>query len=120
MHFGEDKEFLFVENRRMFDFVESIDSLDPLPEIVMGQLTESYRRYLVCGGMPAAAVAMLDGKGVREIGEIQRNILTAYALDFAKHAPAKDVPRIAAVWDSIPSQLARENRKFSVRFLIGD
>lgn len=106
------KEFLFVENRRMFDFVESIDSLDPLPEIVMGQLTESYRRYLVCGGMPAAAVAMLDGKGVREIGEIQRNILTAYALDFAKHAPAKDVPRIAAVWDSIPSQLARENRKF--------
>ena len=106
------KEFLFAENKRMFDFVEGIDSLAPLPEIAMGKLTEAYRRYLVCGGMPAAVAAMLEGKGMRQIDEIQRNVLTAYTLDFAKHAPTKDVPRIAAVWDSIPSQLARENRKF--------
>ena len=106
------KEFLFAENKRMFDFVEGIDSLAPLPEIAMGKLTEAYRRYLVCGGMPAAVAAMLEGKGTRQIDEIQRNVLTAYTLDFAKHAPTKDVPRIAAVWDSIPSQLARENRKF--------
>ena len=84
----------------------------PLPEIVMGCVAEAYRRYQVCGGMPAAVAAMLDKRGVQEIEEIQKAILTAYALDFAKHAPGKDIPRIAAIWNSIPSQLAKENRKF--------
>ena len=55
---------------------------------------------------------MLEKGGVREIEEIQKSILTAYSLDFAKHAPGKDIPRIAAIWNSIPSQLAKENRKF--------
>lgn len=62
--------------------------------------------------MPAAVTAMLEKGGVREIEEIQKSILTAYSLDFAKHAPGKDIPRIAAIWNSIPSQLAKENRKF--------
>ena len=62
--------------------------------------------------MPAEVAAMLDKRGVQEIEEIQKAILTAYALDFAKHAPGKDIPRIAAIWNSIPSQLAKENRKF--------
>jgi predicted AAA+ superfamily ATPase len=42
----------------------------------------------------------------------QQEVLTAYALDFAKHAETKDIPRIAAIWNSIPSQLSKENRKF--------
>ena len=62
--------------------------------------------------MPAAAKAMLEKNSVQEIENIQKYILTAYALDFSKHAPGKDIPRIAAVWNSIPSQLAKENRKF--------
>ena len=78
----------------------------------MGRVGEAYRRYQVCGGMPAAVTAMLEKGGVREIEEIQKSILTAYSLDFAKHAPGKDIPRIAAIWNSIPSQLAKENRKF--------
>lgn len=62
--------------------------------------------------MPAAAKAMLEKSGIQEVGDIQKDILTAYSLDFSKHAPGKDIPRIAAIWNSIPSQLAKENRKF--------
>lgn len=106
------KEFLYADDRRMFDYLEGVDSLVPLPEIVMGKVAESYRRYLVCGGMPAAVTALLEERGTQAVETVQKAILAAYALDFAKHVPTKDIPRVAAVWDSIPSQLARENRKF--------
>lgn len=106
------REFLRADTPRMYEYLEYLTEIAPLPEIVMGCVAEAYRRYQVCGGMPAAVAAMLDKRGVQEIEEIQKAILTAYALDFAKHAPGKDIPRIAAIWNSIPSQLAKENRKF--------
>ena len=106
------REFLRADTPRMYEYLENLAEIAPLPEIVMGCVAEAYRRYQVCGGMPAAVAAMLDKRGVQEIEEIQKAILTAYALDFAKHAPGKDIPRIAAIWNSIPSQLAKENRKF--------
>ena len=106
------KEFLNADDHQMYEYVESLSEIAPLPEIVMNRLAESYRRYQTSGGMPAAVVAMLGKRGIKEIEEIQTSILTAYALDFAKHAPGKDIPRISAIWNSIPSQLAKENRKF--------
>lgn len=106
------REFLRADTPQMYEYLENLTEIAPLPEIVMGRVGEAYRRYQVCGGMPAAVTAMLEKGGVREIEEIQKSILTAYSLDFAKHAPGKDIPRIAAIWNSIPSQLAKENRKF--------
>ena len=94
------REFLDADDPQMYEYVENL------------RLAESHRRYQTSGGMPAAVVAMLDRRGVKEIESIQNSILTAYALDFAKHAPGKDIPRISAIWSSIPSQLAKENRKF--------
>lgn len=106
------REFLRIDNDAVFNYVEQITSVEPLPIAVFNQLMESWRRYQVCGGMPAAASAMLDAKGMDEVEMRQQEVLTAYALDFAKHAETKDIPRIAAIWHSIPSQLAKENRKF--------
>ena len=106
------REFLCSDDPRMYEYLEALTAIAPLPEIVIGKLTESWRRYQVCGGMPAAATALLANQGTEEVERRQREILTAYSLDFAKHAPAKDIPRIAAIWNSIPSQLAKENRKF--------
>ncbi len=106
------REFLHADMPQMYEYLENLTEIAPLPEIVMGRVGEAYRRYLVCGGMPAAVAAMLERRGVQEIEEIQEAILTAYALDFAKHAPGKDIPRITAIWNSIPSQLAKGNRKF--------
>jgi hypothetical protein len=106
------REFLRADNERVFSYIENLDGLSPLPEIVFNQANESWRRYQVCGGMPAAASAMLDNKGVAEVEDCQRDVLTAYALDFSKHIQGKDIPRVTAIWNSIPSQLAKENRKF--------
>lgn len=106
------REFLRADTPQMYEYLESLTEIAPLPEIAMGSIGEAYRRYQVCGGMPAAVAAMLEKRGIQEIEDIQKSILTAYSLDFAKHAPGKDIPRIAAIWNSIPSQLAKENRKF--------
>lgn len=106
------REFLHADAPPMYEYLESLTEIAPLPEIVMGRVGEAYRRYQVCGGMPAAVTAMLEKRGVQEIEEIQKAILTAYALDFAKHAPGKDIPQVTAIWNSIPSQLTKENRKF--------
>ncbi|WP_302026302.1 ATP-binding protein [Parabacteroides johnsonii] len=106
------REFLRADTPQMYEYLENLTEIAPLPEIVMGRVGEAYRRYQVCGGMPAAVTAMLEKRGIQEIEDIQKSILMAYSLDFAKHAPGKDIPRIAAIWNSIPSQLAKENRKF--------
>lgn len=106
------KEFLNAADKTLHDFIDGITSLEPLPEFALARLEEHFRRYQVCGGMPAAMANMLSGKNIEEIEQILKSILTAYALDFSKHAPGREIPRITAVWDSIPSQLARENRKF--------
>lgn len=106
------REFLSSDNPQMYEHLESLSEIAPLAEIVMGKVTESWRRYQVCGGMPAATTAMLGNQGGQDVENRQREILIAYSLDFAKHAPGKDIPRITAIWNSIPSQLAKENRKF--------
>lgn len=106
------REFLYSDNKQIYDYLENLTTIELLPEIVMGKITESYRRYQVCGGMPAAAIAMLEGQGTEVVETVQKSILSAYSLDFSKHAPAKDIPRISSIWESIPSQLAKENRKF--------
>lgn len=105
-------EFLKCDDFKMWEYLYNMTELTPLPEIVYNRVLESFRRYEVCGGMPAAATAMLEKKGISEIEKIQQEILMSYSLDFAKHASKNEIPRISAIWKSIPSQLARENRKF--------
>jgi hypothetical protein len=112
MHPVTFREFLHADDAQLYDYVEQLTKIEALPSIVFNRLHEAWRRYEVCGGMPAAASAMLDAKGVDEVEARQQEVLTAYALDFAKHAETKDIPRISAIWNSIPSQLAKENRKF--------
>ena len=106
------KEFLAAESPDLFDYIEQIDTIEELPSIIFNRLTESYKKYQVSGGMPQAVAQFLDNKGLGEVDLILQNILNAYALDFSKHAETKEIPRITSIWNSIPSQLAKENRKF--------
>ncbi|MDE6897292.1 MAG: DUF4143 domain-containing protein, partial [Lachnospiraceae bacterium] len=73
---------------------------------------ELLRRYYYVGGMPEAVQIYLDTDDVHEVRRIQKELLTYYANDFSKHAPVQTVPRIQMVWNSIPMQLSKENRKF--------
>ena len=83
---------------------------------VVNNMNEVYidflRQYYYVGGMPEAVLAYVEGHGLREVRQIQERILSAYRYDFSKHAPSREVPRINMVWNSIPSQLAKDNKKF--------
>ena len=70
------------------------------------------RYYYFIGGMPEAVQTFIDENDFNAVRKVQQNILTAYEQDFSKHAPVETVPRIRMVWQSIPSQLAKENRRF--------
>lgn len=76
------------------------------------RLETMLKRYMAVGGMPAAVVAHLNGADAGTVRDIQHEILDAYDLDFSKHAAARLVERIRLVWRTLPSQLAKENRKF--------
>lgn len=106
------KEFLRASDEKTFDFVEELDTPRHLPEIVLNKLKTEYRRYMVSGGMPDAAVAMLENRGMSALDRILQGILDLYELDFAKYAEPREIPRIHAIWHSLPSQLGKQNRKF--------
>ena len=70
------------------------------------------KQYYFVGGMPEVVLHFADNKDFNEVREVQNRILAAYEQDFSKHAPNEIVPRIRMVWNSIPSQLTKENKKF--------
>lgn len=76
------------------------------------EFTSLLRQYYYVGGMPAAVLAHVEQRGLNAVRKIQTQIIADYRRDFSKHAPEREVPRINMVWDSIPAQLAKENKKF--------
>ena len=106
------KEFLFAAAPDLFDFLDNKNDLQEIPLIICNRLLEEFRKYQLTGGMPKTVSNFLDNKGIEKVEEDLQEILNAYSLDFLKHAENKDIPKITAIWQSLPSQLSRENRKF--------
>lgn len=75
------------------------------------------KHYYYVGGMPEAVQAFVENRDFNEAREIQQRILAAYEQDFSKHAPNEVVPRIRMLWNSVPAQLAKENKKFLYRLI---
>lgn len=73
---------------------------------------DALKQYYFVGGMPEAVQSFAEDKDFNEVRDIQKRILAAYEQDFSKHAPNEIVPKIRMIWNSIPSQLAKENKKF--------
>jgi len=106
------KEFLHTAAHDLFDFLDNKNDLQEIPLIIFNRLSEEFRKYQLTGGMPKAVSNFLDNKGVEKVEEDLQEILNAYSQDFSKHTSTKDIPKITAIWQSLPSQLSRENRKF--------
>ncbi len=106
-------EFLLANREEeLAGFLAGLPADKEVPEMFTARLEELLRNYFVCGGMPEAAAKWLETNDVAEVEAVQRRILDAYELDFAKHAPAADIPKLNLIWKSIPNQLARESGKF--------
>ncbi len=106
-------EFLDATGRDAYRArLEALAAIEPLPAAIHAELIAALREYLVVGGMPEVVAAFGESRDLARARQIQKNIVAAYRLDFAKHAPASLVPRLVMLWDAIPGQLARENRRF--------
>lgn len=106
-------EFLTADGAENYaDYLASVDALSPLPDAFFGPLSEKLKQYFVTGGMPEAVKVWTEDKDPRAVDRVLSDIISSYESDFGKHAPAEDVPKIRYIWQSLPSQLARENKKF--------
>lgn len=105
-------EFLSADDPKLFAYIESIDRVEPIPDIFFNPLIDKLKKFFICGGMPEAVVTLLELNDIEKTQQVLQNIINAYALDFSKYAESKDVPKINHLWSSIPSQLARDNKKF--------
>jgi predicted AAA+ superfamily ATPase len=117
-------DFLELYPLSFFEFLEAIDEHDlkqylceliqanPLPENLHEKLHLYFKTYLFIGGMPEVVASFSKERDYQKVRDLQKMILNAYRLDFAKHAPAKQLMKINQVWGSIPSQLGKENKKF--------
>ena len=106
-------EFLHAVGRsRYVERLSELEMAEPIPEAIHVELIRLLRQYLLVGGMPEAVATFVDTGSARTARQVQREILDAYVLDFAKHAPATDIPKLSLIWDSLPRHLGKENRKF--------
>ena len=105
------EEFLLARG-----FKQRVDLLQSGMWDVVNSLRTLYiqhlREYYLVGGMPEAVKKFIDTNDANAVREVQKEILHAYEKDISKHAPDEQVVRINQVWNSIPSQLAKENKKF--------
>lgn len=105
------KEFLMATGKERF--AELLDKRDfPMITSFKQLYIDALKQYYFIGGMPEAVQSFVENKDFNEVREIQKRILAAYEQDFSKHAPVEIVPRLRMLWNSIPSQLAKENKKF--------
>lgn len=94
------------------DYLDTFKKGDTLPKPVADNLSTFLRQYYITGGMPEAVHTWKQTGSIEEVERVQQAIINSYELDFAKHAPPKDFPKLTAIWRSIPEQLAKENTKF--------
>jgi len=106
-------EFLdAVGENRLRVMLHEIKQFVAINESLHQKAIELLKQYFIIGGMPEAIGIYIKEKDFNKVRKVQQAIVDAYVLDFAKHASSVDVMKIMAIWDSIPNQLAKENKKF--------
>ena len=106
------EEFLIANGEEILCKYIRKSELVPLPQAFVDKLSDYLKLYFIIGGMPAAVQIWLDERDFTKVEEKQLAILETYTQDFSKHAPSSIVPKLRYLWNSIPSQLAKENKKF--------
>ena len=106
-------EFLTANgDENLVKYMENIERIEPLPDAFFNPLYEKLKMYYVTGGMPESVLMWTQARDVSAMQNTLSDIIDAYERDFAKHPDVSEFPKISMIWKSIPSQLARENKKF--------
>lgn len=106
-------EFLLANgDGNLVDYMNALHSIEPIPDAFFNPLYEKLKMYYVTGGMPESVLMWTEARDISAMQHVLSDIIGAYERDFAKHPNTKEFPKISMIWQSIPSQLARENKKF--------
>lgn len=115
-------EFINIEPLSFIEFLYAVDATGLAKALESGDISlillfrekyiEFLRQYYYIGGMPEVVADYIQKQDLKRVRQIHNSILEAYRKDFSKHPPISIIPRIRLVWDSVPSQLAKENKKF--------
>lgn len=107
-------EFLIADNsENLVKYMASVNKIEKIPDIIFTQLNEKIKSYFIVGGMPEVVDAWVNTKDIEAVNRIQKQILNGYEDDFGKHTENPSLQaKISIIWESIVSQLAKENKKF--------
>lgn len=106
-------EFLLANgDENLFRYIENVNVIEPIPDAFFNPLCEKLKMYYVTGGMPESVLMWTEARDISAMEESLSGIISAYERDFAKHPKITEFPKISMIWKSIPSQLARKNKKF--------
>ena len=106
-------EFLEADDcKNLVDYMDSIVNIENIPNVFFERLKEKLKAYFIIGGMPEVVNSWICDKDMQKVNKLQENILRAYESDFSKHTNSIEANRISIVWNSIPSQISKENKKF--------
>ena len=106
------EEFLIANNEKQLIDIIKNNGMEKVPDLILDKLKEYLKRYFVVGGMPRVVRTWIEERDFELVEQIQKGILEAYERDFSKHTDNSTATKIQYVWNSIPSQLAKENKKF--------
>ncbi len=106
-------EFLIADDcENLVEYMKYIKEIENIPDIFFNKLEEKLKAYFIIGGMPEVVDIWVKEKNMELVNNVQENILKAYESDFSKHTQNNEANKISLIWNSIPSQLAKENKKF--------
>ncbi len=106
-------EFLIADScENLVEYMKSIKKIENIPDIFFSQLEEKLKAYFIIGGMPEAVNVWVNEKDMELVNNVQEDILKSYESDFSKHVQNSEANKISLIWNSLPSQLAKENKKF--------
>ena len=106
-------EFLIADNlKNLVDVMKETRKIKAIPKLFEDKLIEKLKIYYIIGGMPEAVYSWVNDKDIEKVNKIQKNILDSYESDFSKHTDENVANKISLIWNGIPSQLAKENKKF--------
>ena len=106
-------EFLIADGaENLVLAMRQIKEIQKIPKLFEDQLIEKLKVYYIIGGMPEAVSSWVNDKDIEKVNKIQKNILDSYESDFSKHTDASEANKISLIWNGVPSQLAKENKKF--------
>ena len=106
-------EFLIADDcENLVEYMSQIKSSEQIPKLFETQLLEKLKVYYIVGGMPEVVLSWVTEKDIERVNYLQDSILESYESDFSKHVSDSEANKISLIWNGIPSQLAKENKKF--------